>query len=88
MNREVHVRFCESAGLKCPAPLTFVEGRLQTREREKNGQSNRRTEIVAGRVQFLDAPSSGQGEAGATDACVDSAPETLNAASLLRGVDR
>jgi hypothetical protein len=23
MNREVHVRFCESAGLKYPAPLTL-----------------------------------------------------------------
>ena len=24
MNREVHVRFCESAGLRCPAPLTYL----------------------------------------------------------------
>jgi transposase InsO family protein len=23
MNREVHVRFWESAGLRCPAPLTY-----------------------------------------------------------------
>jgi Integrase core domain len=25
MNREVHVRFCEGAGLRCPAPLTFIQ---------------------------------------------------------------
>jgi hypothetical protein len=25
MNREVHVRFWESAGLRCPAPLTFLK---------------------------------------------------------------
>ncbi len=24
MNREVHVRFWESAGLRCPAPLTYL----------------------------------------------------------------
>ena len=26
MNREVHVRFWESAGLKCPAPLAYLKG--------------------------------------------------------------
>jgi len=31
----------------------FVEGPLRTREWESNGRSNRRTEIVASRVQFL-----------------------------------
>jgi len=25
MNREVHVRFCESAGLRCPALLTYLK---------------------------------------------------------------
>ena len=25
MNREVHVRFWESAGLRCPAPLNFIK---------------------------------------------------------------
>jgi single-strand DNA-binding protein len=40
----------------------FVEGRLQTREWENNGQSNRRTEIVAMRVQFLGAPPAGQSD--------------------------
>ena len=34
----------------------FVEGRLQTREWETNGQNGRRTEILATRVQFLGAP--------------------------------
>lgn len=34
----------------------FVEGRLRTREWESNGATNRRTEIVASRVQFLGAP--------------------------------
>jgi hypothetical protein len=24
MNREVHVRFWESAGLRCPAPLNYL----------------------------------------------------------------
>lgn len=55
MSREAHVRFCESAGLRCPALLTFVEGRLRTREWENNGSNVRRTEIVATRVQFLGA---------------------------------
>jgi len=26
MNREVHVRFCEGVGLKCPALLTYLHG--------------------------------------------------------------
>ena len=34
----------------------FVEGRLHTREWESNGATNRRTEIVASRVQFLGSP--------------------------------
>jgi hypothetical protein len=25
MNREVHVRFWESAGLRCPAPLNYLK---------------------------------------------------------------
>src|SRR6266851_5322620 len=55
MNREVHVRFCERVGLRCPARLTYVEGRLRTREYEArdNGGKRYRTEIVAQRVQFL-----------------------------------
>lgn len=34
----------------------FVEGRLRTREWQSNGTNARRTEIIAGRVQFLGAP--------------------------------
>ena len=36
----------------------FVEGRLHTREWESTGSTVKRTEIVAGRVQFLGAPPS------------------------------
>jgi single-strand DNA-binding protein len=48
----------------------FVEGRLRTREWESlttSGQTQRRTEIVASRVQFLGAPPSEKIEGG-TDA--------------------
>ncbi len=68
MNREVHVRFCERVGLRCPARLTYVEGRLRTREFEgKNGGGKRqRAEIVAQRVQFLgprpEAPAGDEAE--------------------------
>ena len=37
----------------------FVEGRLQTRSWEHEGITRRRTEIVASRVQFLDAAKAG-----------------------------
>ena len=57
MSREAHVRFCESAGLRCPALLTYVEGRLRIREFEAkdNGGKRQRAEIIANRVQFLGA---------------------------------
>jgi single-strand DNA-binding protein len=45
----------------------FVEGRLQTREWESNGQSSRRTEIVAARVQFLGTPSAEKAETNHTE---------------------
>jgi hypothetical protein len=32
MNREVHVRFWESAGLKCPAPLAHLKAYADGRE--------------------------------------------------------
>lgn len=47
----------------------FVEGRLQTRSWEKDGQKQYRTEIVADRVQF--GPRSG-GESGAAPAAAAS----------------
>jgi Single-strand binding protein family len=65
MNREVHVQFCEGVGLRCPALLTFVEGRITNREYEaRDGSGKRhRTEVVAQRVQFL----GGRPAAGADD---------------------
>lgn len=36
----------------------FAEGRLRTREWESNGTNERRTEIIASRVQFLGSPPS------------------------------
>ena len=51
----------------------FVEGRLQTREWENHGESSRRTEIIAGRVQFLGAPSQGDvGQASEPSASLES----------------
>jgi single-stranded DNA-binding protein len=67
MNREVHVRFCERVGLRRPARLNFVEGRLRTREWENNASNGRRTEIVATRVQFLGAPNDTKVEEPAKD---------------------
>jgi single-stranded DNA-binding protein len=59
MSREAHVRFCESAGLRCPALLTYVEGRLATRQYEaKDGSGKRyRTEIVARQIHLLGKPA-------------------------------
>ena len=50
---------------------TYVEGRLQTRSWEKDGQKQYRTEIVADRVQF--GPKSGN-EGGGAPASAESAP--------------
>jgi single-strand DNA-binding protein len=44
--------------------LVFVDGRLQTRSWEHEGITRRRTEIVASRVQFLDAAKAGTEFAG------------------------
>lgn len=56
---------------------TYVEGRLQTRSWEKDGQKQYRTEVVADRVQFgprssgseggAPAPTSGSQSSGAAD---------------------
>ena len=50
----------------------YVEGRMQTRSWEKDGQKQYRTEVVADRVQF--GPKSGG--AGAPSAGSSSAPKT------------
>ena len=43
----------------------FIEGRIQTRSWEKDGEKKYRTEIVADRVQFGPRPSGGVGGGGA-----------------------
>lgn len=48
---------------------TFVEGRMQTRSWDKDGQKQYRTEIVADRVQF--GPRGGQGGEGAPAAAAN-----------------
>lgn len=54
---------------------TYVEGRMQTRSWEKDGQKHYRTEVVADRVQF--GPRSG-GEAGDAGAPAPAAAATSN----------
>jgi len=44
---------------------TYVEGRLQTRSWDKDGQKQYRTEVVADRVQFGPKNSGGEGGASA-----------------------
>lgn len=57
----------------------YVEGRLQTRSWEKDGQKQYRTEIVADRVQFGPKNGSGGGS-GAPAAAGASAPAADNKA--------
>jgi single-strand DNA-binding protein len=58
----------------------YVEGRLQTRSWDKDGQKQYRTEIVADRVQFgpkgggASAPTSGTQSSGAPNDADDRAP--------------
>jgi single-strand DNA-binding protein len=66
-------------GLSCHQYLkkgrqAFVEGRLHNREYEakSDGRKQRRTEIVASRVQFLGAPSAEQVEVGEVEDSVAS----------------
>jgi single-strand DNA-binding protein len=51
----------------------YIEGRLQTRSWDKDGQKQYRTEVVADRVQF--GPRSGGNSAPATPAASSSGPE-------------
>jgi single-strand DNA-binding protein len=46
----------------------YVEGKLQTREWEKDGKKNYKTEIVAGDFQFLSAKGEGPRQNGETPA--------------------
>tara|TARA_B100000745_G_scaffold276411_1_gene206380 strand:+ start:829 stop:1278 length:450 start_codon:yes stop_codon:yes gene_type:complete len=54
----------------------FVEGRMQTRSWEKDGQKHYRTEIVADRVQFGPRPGGGDGGAGAAPAAASTGGDT------------
>ncbi|MCA9360232.1 single-stranded DNA-binding protein [Candidatus Nomurabacteria bacterium] len=56
----------------------YVEGRLQTRSWEKDGQKQYRTEIVADRVQF--GPKNGSAGGGGSAPSNDSAPKDDNKA--------
>ena len=60
--------------------LVFVEGRLQYRSWEQDGQKRSMLDVVADRVQFLGGPKPEQdtGESSDTgkDAVIDSVPET------------
>lgn len=53
---------------------TYVEGRLQTRSWEKDGQKQYRTEIIADRVQFGPKGSGSGGGSGAPAPAKDAAP--------------
>lgn len=59
---------------------TYVEGRLQTRSWDKDGQKQYRTEIIADRVQF--GPKGGNG-GGASAPSNDSAPADDNKAPAM-----
>lgn len=52
----------------------YVEGRLQTRSWEKDGQKQYRTEIVADRVQF--GPKNGSGGGGTSNTAPSQAAES------------
>ena len=56
MSGDVHVRFCESLGLKCPGPLTHAA--VATRFRELHGDKYATVgdyyKSVAGRVAIVD----------------------------------
>lgn len=57
----------------------FIEGRLQTRSWEQDGQKQYRTEIVADRVQF--GPRSGGGDSGAGASAASSSSSSANNSS-------
>jgi len=61
----------------------FVEGRMQTRSWDKNGEKHYRTEVVADRVQFgpRAGGSSGQVPVSSDDGAFDSMPDDTSAPS-------
>jgi single-strand DNA-binding protein len=56
----------------------FVEGRLQTRSWDKDGQKQYRTEIVADRVQFGPRTDGGGGGAASSAAPAAASPQDAN----------
>lgn len=62
----------------------FVEGRLQTRSWEKDGQKMYRTEVVADRVQF--GPRGGAG-GGSRGSAADEGQDTGGGAAAGGGID-
>jgi len=50
--------------------LVFIEGRLQYRSWEHDGQKRSSLDVVADRVQFLGAPRSSSGDAGSVPEAV------------------
>jgi single-strand DNA-binding protein len=55
----------------------YVEGRLQTRSWEQNGEKKYRTEIVAETVQFGSRPGAGSSSSGAPASSKQSAPAAV-----------
>lgn len=60
---------------------TYVEGRLQTRSWEKDGQKQYRTEIVADRVQFGPKSDGGGGVTSSAAPAAAAVPKAENAAT-------
>ena len=63
----------------------FIEGRMQTRSWEKDGQKQYRTEVIADRVQF--GPSGSSGSAGGVDKRPPATTDDEAAASSGSGID-
>ena len=63
----------------------FIEGRMQTRSWEKDGQKQYRTEVIADRVQF--GPSGSSGSAGGGDKRPPATTDDEAAASSGSGID-
>jgi hypothetical protein len=53
MNREVHVRFWESAGLRCPAPLTYLRAYASVGEARASIGRYLASTTINGRIRAL-----------------------------------
>ncbi|HMO78301.1 MAG TPA: single-stranded DNA-binding protein [Candidatus Paceibacterota bacterium] len=61
---------------------TYVEGRMQTRSWEKDGQKQYRTEVVADRVQFGPKSSGGSAPAAGSNSAKETEHNDRNASVL------